>query len=534
MDVKKAPAAPAAPVPARLWLGLLALALSAMMHGVDAMVVTVANPTIGAEMHTGLAELQWVTTGYMLAYAATLVTAGKLGDRFGQRRVFLIGLVGFIVASGLVGVAQDIGTLIAFRVVQGAFGASLLPSALAILRLTFPEDKLKVAVGVFMGTFALSSASGPFLGGVVVEYAGWRWAFYINVIGGLIALAMVLALIAPTPPQDARRRVDLPGMALLTVTILALVLGINQVPERGWTGALPLACFAVALAAGVLYALRERTAGQPLTPPELFRSRAFAGGNLLLLLGSGVMFAAWFHLALYFQNVQGAGALRAGLELLPIPATGIIAAPLGGLLNQKLGPRPPLLAGTVLLMVGLFGITRAGVDTGYHSLWPYLIALGISMSFIVPIGTEVVISSAPKRLAGVASGVGETMGSLGPAIGVASVGTAIALVVENGLAGKLTGAGVPTGIADRMDTESVALGAAPVPSGTPDELVSAVVRQAHEAFASGMHAAFAGAMVLSLLCLPLIWLIKVPRGDEEAAPDEAAASEPAHAADPLG
>lgn len=507
----------ATPVPARLWLGLVALALSAMMHAVDAMVVTVANPVIGAELHVGLAQLQWVTTAYLLAYAATLVTAGKLGDRYGQRRVFVIGMVGFMVSSALVGLAPDIGMLIAWRAVQGACGASLLPSALAILRLTFPEDRLKVAIGAFTGTFALSSASGPLLGGVMVEYAGWRWAFYINVIGGLVALAMVLALIERIRPQDARRPLDLPGIVMVTVTLLALVLGINQAPSRGWFGALPLTCFAVALVAGALFVRRELVTADPLTPPGLFRSRTFVGGNLLLLVASGVLFTVWFHLALFMQNVWGATPLRTGLELLPIPAIAIVAAPLGGVLNQKLGPRPPLLAGSVLLLVGLFGVTHMSVDGGYATLWPYLIALGISMSFMIPIATEVVISSADKRLAGVASGIGETMGNLGPALGVASVGTAVALVIQHGLPGRLSAAGVPADTAERVrgHAETIAQGSPPSLAGVPSSVAAAVTRVAHEAFTSGFHMAVAVVMVIVVLvCLPLVALLRPVRSEE--------------------
>jgi EmrB/QacA subfamily drug resistance transporter len=500
-----------ATVTPRLWLGLMALALSAMMHGTDAMVVTVANPIISVEMKTGLSQLQWVTTGYLLAYAATLITAGKLGDRYGHRRVFLTGMIGFMFSSAMVGLSHSIGMLIAWRVMQGACGASLLPSALAILRLTFPANKLKVAIGVFMGTFALSAASGPFLGGLVVQYAGWRWAFFINVVGGAITFVMVTFLIRRTRPEDARRPLDLPGIGLVTVTLLTLVLGINQAPTRGWTGVLPVVCFIVAVLFGALFVLRERSAGEPLMPLTLFHSRTFVTGNLLLLLGTGLMFAVWFYLALFLQNVQGLSPLRTGIELLPIPATGIIAAPLGGVLSQKLGPRPPLMAGVALSVVGFFGLSRMSVGSGYHSIWPFLVMLGVSMSFIVPIGTEVVISTASKNLTGVASGISETMGSLGPALGVASVGTAITLSIQNGLADRLAGAGVPKATADqvRANTESIAQGTVPTPRGTPQTLAATIARQAHEAFTSGLHATLTAALVVLLLvCLPLVWLIR--------------------------
>jgi EmrB/QacA subfamily drug resistance transporter len=519
------PADGSAPVPARAWLGLIPLALAAMMDGVDAMVVTVASPTISVEMDTGLSQLQWVTTGYMLAYAATLLAAGKLGDRYGHRRIFLIGMVGFMASSVLVGLSQSIGMLIVWRIVQGICGASLLPAALAILRLTFPEDKLKVAIGVFMGTFALSAAAGPFLGGVVVQYAGWRWAFFINVIVGAIAVLLTLILVRPTPAADADRPLDVPGIGLIAVTLSALVLGINQAAVKGWGGALPVGCFVVAVVFAALFILRERTVREPLVPLRLFRSRAFVAGSLLILVGSGLMFAVWFYLALHLQNVQGATPLRTGVQLLIIPAAGLIFAPLGGVLNQKLGPRPPLIAGLVLLFGGLFGLTRMTIDADFSSIWPYLLMLGASMSFIVPIGTEVVISSARKSEAGVASAIGETMGSLGPALGVTSVGTIISFVISGGLAQRLADAGVPKDLADRVysDVESVAQGTVPTPPEASPSVAATIVREAHQAFTDGLHTGLWAAMaVLVFVCLPLVLLIR-PNATEaaESTTDEA-------------
>lgn len=504
-------------VPLRLWLGLMALALSAMMHGVDAMVVTVASPTISREMHTGLSQLLWITTGYMLAYAATLVAAGKLGDRYGHRRVFLTGIVGFVISSVLVGLSQSIGVLIAFRIVQGICGASLVPSALAMVRLTFPASKMKIAIGVFMGTFALSAAAGPFLGGVIVQYAGWRWVFFINVIAGAVTFALIVALIRPAEPVDVRRSMDLPGIGLLAITLAALVLGVNQASTMGWTGALPLTCFVVTVVFAALFITRERMTAEPLLPLDMFRSRSFVTGNLLILFASGLIFALWFYLSLFLQNVQGASPLHTGLELLPIPITGIFAAPLGGVLNQKFGARLPLALGVVFSLVSFYGLSRVSVGSGYGSIWPFLVTLGFSMALTVPIGTEAVVSSAAKRLAGVASGFAETMGSLGPALGVASVGTAMALIIQSGLAGRLVDAGVPTTIIAQVNAnaQAIAQGTVPTPAGTPAPLVTTVTSVAHDAYANGLHMILLFSMIVLVVFLPLVWLIKSSASTEQ-------------------
>jgi EmrB/QacA subfamily drug resistance transporter len=515
-----------AAVPLRVWLGLMALSLSAMMHGVDAMVVTVASPTISRDMHTGLSQLLWITSGYMLAYAASLVAAGKLGDRYGHRRVFLTGVGGFIVCSILVGLSWNIGVMIAFRILQGLCGASLIPSALAIVRLTFPENKMKVAIGVFTGTFALSSAAGPFVGGVIVQYAGWRWIFFINVIAGAVTIALVLALIRSAPPEDRTRSLDLPGIGLLAVTLAALTLGINQASVRGWTGALPLSCFAVAIVFAVLFQFRERSAAEPLLPTDMFRSRSFVAGCLLVLVASGLMFSLWFYLSLFLQNVQGATPLRTGLELLPIPAAGIVAAPLGGVLNQRFGARVPLGLGIVFSVVSFYGLSRLAVGSGYGSVWPFLVTLGFSMAFTVPVGIEAVVSSAAKRLAGVASGVAETMGSLGPAFGVASVGTAMALVIRSGLVGRLTDAGVPGGTATQVagKAQVIAQGSIPSAPGAGPDVRAAVGRVAHQAYVHGLHTILLVAVLVLVVLLPLTYFIKpsVPaESSEQALAEEA-------------
>jgi EmrB/QacA subfamily drug resistance transporter len=491
----------------RMWLGLMALSLSAMMHGVDAMVVSVASPTISRELNTGLHQLLWITTGYMLGYAASLVAAGMLGDRYGHRRVFLIGVVGFVLASVLVGLSGGIGELIAWRVVQGICGGALVPSALAIIRLTFPPDRMKIAIGVFVGTFALSAAGGPALGGVVVEYAGWRWAFFINVIAGTVTFLLVLALIRPTPAVGARRGLDIPGILLLATALAAFVLGVNQVAVSGWTGAVPLTSFAVAIVLGALLVVRERAVPHPLLPPSLFRPRAFIVGNLLILIAGGLLFAVWFYLSLFLQNVQGASPLRTGIYLLPIAVAGIFGAPLSGVLNQRFGARPPLAIGILLSVVSFFTLSRLSIDADYSSLWPVLVTIGLSMSFIVPVATEAVVSSAPVEKAGVASGIAETMGSLGPALGVAAVGTAMTFAVENDLNGRAAAAGIDPATTDRLHqgVEEIAQGASP--AGLPDAVAATVSRVVGGLFTDGWHTVLIGSMIVVLVLLPLVWLI---------------------------
>src|SRR6266581_3829476 len=266
---------------ARRWRGnpaltLLAVALGVMMVGIDGTIVAVANPAIQSHLHASLAGIQWVSNAYLLALAVSLITAGKLGDRFGHKKVFLAGVAGFAASSAAIGlsgsIAGSITLVIAFRALQGVFGAMLQPTALALLRKNFPAEKLNAAIGIWGAVIGASTAAGPIVGGLLVQHIGWEACFYINIPVGLIALAASLLVLRETDPSPAARSFDIPGIATLSGALFLLIWGLIKGPDYGWSSAPTLAFLGAAALAGLLFLFRQARAAQPLLPLRLFRS----------------------------------------------------------------------------------------------------------------------------------------------------------------------------------------------------------------------------------------------------------------------
>lgn len=245
-------------------LTLLAAALGVMMVGIDGTIVAVANPAIQSHLGASLAGIQWVTNGYLLALAVTLITIGKIGDRFGHKKVFLTGITGFAAASAAIGlsgtIANSIALIIAFRIMQGVFGAMLQPTALALIRETFPVEKLNGAIGIWGGVIGASSAVGPIVGGLLVQHLNWESCFYINVPVGLIALTVGLLVLRETSPSPAARSFDIPGIAMLTTFLFLLVWGLIKGPDYGWVSGQTIGFFAAAVVALAAFIVRESKA----------------------------------------------------------------------------------------------------------------------------------------------------------------------------------------------------------------------------------------------------------------------------------
>lgn len=273
--------------------------------------------------------------------AVTLITGGKLGDRFGRKRVFLAGVVGFSLSSLACGLSGSVGMLVAFRVAQGAFGALLLPATLAILRATFPPERLQQAVGIWAGTSAVALAAGPIVGGLLVEHVSWQSVFLINVSLGAVAVGVGLWVIRDSRDESSGRHFDLPGVALLSGALFTLVWGIIKSQVHGWGSAYTLGFLA---AAGVLLAafvVRARGTAHPLIPLDLFRSRSLSAAMVLLSLVTFALFEVIFFLTLYLQRVHGYTPVGAGVRMLPLTAVIAFSAPIGGTVVGKVGPRVP-------------------------------------------------------------------------------------------------------------------------------------------------------------------------------------------------
>jgi EmrB/QacA subfamily drug resistance transporter len=507
------------------WLALVAVSLGLMMVMLDATVVAIANPAIGLDLHASLSDLQWVTNAYLLAVAVLIITAGKAGDRFGRKRVFLTGVVGFALASAVCGLAPSVDALIAFRAIQGLAGTLLMPSTLAIIRVAFPERLLQQAIGIWAGVSMAAVASGPIVAGLVVEHASWRWVFFLNVPVAIVAVGVGAWVIAESRDEKAvEERFDLTGMAVLCVSLFALVWGIIRSQSLGWGDLVVISSLASSAVGFVLFALREREAVHPLLPLRLFRRLSLSVGVVLMLMLAFALFGVVFFLSLYLQRVRGYSPVETGIRTLPLTGMLVLAAPLGGILSARLGPRPPLVGGMALLGAGMLGLSRLAWRTDYNDIWPWLLLIGLALGLVQAAATQTILGNAPVRMAGVAGGLQQTALQIGGALGTAVLGAVLSGRVTATLFGELTDAGVAPAIARQIMPYSgyVAQGVAPVSPIMPVSLRLSVTEGAFNAFSSALDVAFLVAACIAFAAALLALLIRRNDSIEPARPADAA------------
>ncbi|WP_405473742.1 MFS transporter [Streptomyces canus] len=473
------------------WLTLLTVAVGVMMVALDGTIVAIANPAIQADLKASFADVQWITNGYFLALAVALITAGKLGDRFGHRQTFLIGVVGFAAASGAIGLSSSIGAVVIFRVCQGLFGALLMPAALGLLRATFPAEKLNMAIGIWGMVIGASTAGGPILGGVLVEHVNWQSVFFINVPVGVLALVLGVLILLDHRAENAPRSFDILGIALLSAAMFCLVWALIKAPTWGWGDGLTWTFIAVSLVGFVLFAVWETKVKEPLIPLALFRSMALSAGVVLMVLMAIAFMGGLFFVTFYLQNVHGMSPIDAGLHLLPLTGMMIVGSPLAGAMITKLGPRVPLAGGMASVAIAMFGMSTLETDTGsaVMSLWFALLGLGLAPVMVG--ATEVIVGNAPMELSGVAGGLQQAAMQIGGSLGTAVLGAVMASKVDGDLAANWKDAGLPALTPTQLDqaSEAVQVGVAPVAKGTPEAIVAKITDVAHDTFISGMSLA---------------------------------------------
>ncbi|MFF8943369.1 MFS transporter [Streptomyces sp. NPDC014864] len=492
----RAPAGPSDPVPAgglrgHPWFTLITVAVGVMMVALDGTIVAIANPAIAKDLHASFADVQWITNAYFLALAVALITAGKLGDRFGHRQTFLIGVTGFAAASGAIGLSHSIAAVVTFRVFQGLFGALLMPAALGLLRATFPAEKLNMAIGIWGMVIGASTAGGPILGGVLVEHVNWQSVFFINVPVGALALLLGLLILTDHRAAKAPRSFDLLGIALLSGAMFCLVWALIKAPTWGWGDGRTWAFLGVSVLGFALFSFWETRVSEPLVPLTLFRSVPLSAGVVLMVLMAIAFMGGLFFVTFYLQNVHGMSPIDAGLHLLPLTGMMIVGSPLAGFAITKLGPRIPLAGGMVATAVAMYGMStlKAGTGSATMSLWFALLGFGLAPVMVG--ATEVIVGNAPMELSGVAGGLQQAAMQIGGSLGTAVLGAVMASKVDNDLAGNWKDAGLPPLTPAQLDqaSEAVQVGVAPVPQGTPEAFAVKITSVAHDTFVSGMSLA---------------------------------------------
>ncbi|WP_163548846.1 MFS transporter [Candidatus Frankia nodulisporulans] len=433
-DHDPAPLADDAPDPRR-WLALSIIAVAQLMVVLDASIVNIALPHAQDALHISTANRQWMVTAYTLAFGGLLLLGGRIADYVGRKRAFIWGLIGFALASALGGLAPNAGLLFAARALQGAFAAVLAPAALSLITVTFTESKERArAFGVYGAISGGGAAIGLILGGLLTEYASWRWCLLVNVPIALVT-ALAAAPIVRESRTEGRASYDLPGALMVTAGLVALVYGFTVAADDGWSDARTLGLLAGAVALLVAFVVIEMRTSAPLLPLRVALERNRGGSFLASLFTGAGLFAMFLFLTFYFQQTLGYSALKTGLAFLPFSGGIIVSAGVASQLLPRVGPRLLAGGGAVLAAVGMALLLRVGLDTGYAShVLPSVLLISFGMGFsFVPLSSVALIGVDPQD-AGVASALVNTTQQIGGSLGTALLNTVFATAVSGYLA----------------------------------------------------------------------------------------------------
>ena len=507
------------------WLVLAVLTMGFFMILLDTTIVNVAIPVMSGSkndgLNTTLDQILWILNAYILVYAVLLITAGRLGDLFGQRNLFAAGLFVFTLASALCGLSQNATELILARILQGTGGALLTPQTLAIIATLFPPERRGAAFGIWGAVGGLATITGPTLGGAIITYINWRWIFYINVPIGIVALIACFAIIPDIRP-GRRHGWDIVGILIATAGLFGLIFGLIEGQRYSWgqIGTLGITIpeiIGAGVALLIVFIVWERFQTEPLVPLSLFEDRNFAMGNWIAAAISFGMLSLFLPITIYLQSVRGFTAFEAGLTIAPMSLTSMVVAPFAGRFADRMGGKYILMTGIALFAIG-FGLLTyvAGPDsTWVNFLFPLIIAgAGMGMTF-APM-TTVALRDISPRMAGAASGLLNTTRQLGAAIGSAVVGA----ILQNQLATSLHSqavtysAQVPASFRSRFVDAFNAVAAngfqigtgqngAQLPAGLPPAVAQQISQLFHDVFVHGYIDAMKVTLVLPIAFLAL-------------------------------
>jgi EmrB/QacA subfamily drug resistance transporter len=407
-------------------LVLVICCFSLFIVGLDSTIVNVALPSIGRDLHASVAGLQWTIDGYTLVLASLLMLSGATADRVGRRRTFQVGLAVFTVGSGLCSLAPGLGWLVAFRMVQAIGGSMLNPVAMSIITNTFTDRAERArALGAWGGTFALSVALGPVLGGLLVDSVGWRGVFWVNIPVGLAAIALTARLV-PESRAPRPRRPDPVGQGLIVVMLGSLTYAIIEGPARGWYSVDILTLFAVAAVTLVVFVAYEARRTEPVLDPRFFRSAPFAGAVLTAISAFAALGGFLFLATLYLQDVREMSALAAGLHMVPMAAVMAVGAVASSRMLARWGGRLPTMIAGAGIAAG--GLLLAGITTSWSTLHIVVAfaVFGLGSGMVNAPITQAAVSGMPFAQAGVASGIASTSRQIGTSLGVAITGSILA------------------------------------------------------------------------------------------------------------
>jgi EmrB/QacA subfamily drug resistance transporter len=530
------------------WLILFAMCLGFFMILLDTTIVNIAIPDMSTGLHATLDDVLWILNAYVLVFAVLLITAGRLGDLYGPKKLFIVGLVLFTLASAACGFAQNPTQLIIARIAQGVGGALLTPQTLSTITMIFPADRRGAAFGIWGAVAGVATVTGPTLGGLLVTDLGWRWIFFVNLPVGIVALVLA-AIVMPDLRLNRRHRLDPIGTVLATVGLFLLTYGLIEGQPHDWgkvwgpiTIPMLIAAGAVVLVIFVIQQYAQRDA-EPLVPFAIFRDRNFSLMNFAVAtLGFG-MVGLFLPLVIYFQSVRGMTALQAGLTVAPMPLVSMFIAPVAGRLSDRLGGKYILMAGIGIFAIGMgILLASAHVDSTRLHLLPGLVVAGVGMGCTFAPLQTVAMRNIQPQMAGAASGLINTTRQLGAVMGSAAVGA----LLQNQLATKLTSAArvhadaLPPDYRDRFiagfekaSSGSLEVGAGQsgveLPPGLPEQARQAIAKAAAATFQDGFTQAMRVSLILpiALLGVTALSCLFIKRRKVAAAPPPAEATEAA-------
>lgn len=493
----------------RKLLVLLTMCLSLFLAVLNNTVINVALPTLSRELGAGVSGLQWILDAYVLAFASLMLIGGALGDRFGRKRTFVIGLALFTAASLGCALSRTVGELLAGRAVQGVGAALLLPGSLSILTVTFaPEERVR-AIGIWAGVSGLAACLGPTIGGLMVEHVGWQSVFYLGVPVGLVGLVAAPRFV-PESRSEVARRIDAPGLVLGTTALFLATYGLIEANQAGWGSPTIVGSLVGSAAFGAAFLAWERRAPWPMLPLRFFRIPAFAAGTVVGFTLSLGMFGFFFFLSLYMQSIHGYSPFETGIRFLPMTAMFVATSPVGGRVAQARGPRLPIVVGLLLCAAAFLVLSTIGPAAPYALLATTFAAIGVGNGLIIAPVTYAVMASVGQERSGMGSAATNTSREVGGVFGIALLGTLLTAGLKAALAPDLARLGLPpsrlaailaAGGHGRLDPASL--------TGLLPGQVAAVRRAFASAFMDGFHLALVVPAVL-LVGTAIVALAKIP------------------------
>ena len=479
---------------ARRWKALVVLALSLLVICVDNTILNVALPSIGSELDADSSQLQWIVDSYMLVFAGLLLVCGALGDRFGRRRALFAGLITFGAGSLLAALSGSAHELIASRALMGVGAAAIMPATLSILTNIFPAEERPKAIAAWAAVSGLGIVLGPITGGLLLEELSWTSVFLVNL--PLVAAALVAgAVLLPESRDPAAHRIDLVGALLSIAGLTAVVWGLIEASDRGWTDTAVLGALAGGLAVLAAFLAWERRVAHPMLDVRIFRNLRFSAASVSITLAFFALMGSSFLLTSYLQTVMGYSALDAGVRMLPVAVGMVVGSRISIVLVQRLGTKLVVAAGLAIVAAALGLLSTAQVESGYELLATAMTFMGLGLALAMAPATEAIMGSLPATKAGVGSAVNDVVREVGGTIGVAILGSILANGYEGGMDGATAGLepGAAAAAADSVG------GAHEAAAGLGGETAAGLVSAADHAFIDAMTTTTSVAAVVALL-----------------------------------